>query len=149
MFTSSSTTSTRRGDPSDRVRSMVRTLPRAPVPFLCGVCAALATGSPCRHRLRTVPGASAASADPHPTLLALPPSGGVEGNIGPPGAGMRTARDDGFTAYVVGRRAQLYRTAYLLCGDRHRAEDIVQTALAKLYAAWPRASRLDSVDAYA
>ena len=59
------------------------------------------------------------------------------------------ARDDGFTTYVVQRRAQLYRTAYLLCGDAHRAEDVVQTALAKLYAAWPRASRLHSVDAYA
>ncbi len=57
-------------------------------------------------------------------------------------------RDDGFTAYVAGRRAHLFRTAYLLCGDPHRAEDIVQTALAKLYVAWPRASRADSVDAY-
>lgn len=61
---------------------------------------------------------------------------------------MRSARDDGFTAYVVQRRAQLHRTAYLLCGDAHRAEDIVQNALAKLYVAWPRASRADSVDAY-
>jgi RNA polymerase sigma-70 factor (sigma-E family) len=57
-------------------------------------------------------------------------------------------RDDGFTAYVSGRRAHLFRTAYLLCGDPHRAEDIVQTALAKLYVAWPRASKADSVDAY-
>jgi RNA polymerase sigma-70 factor (sigma-E family) len=57
-------------------------------------------------------------------------------------------RDDGFTAYVAGRRAHLFRTAYLLCGDPHRAEDIVQNALAKLYVAWPRASRADSIDAY-
>jgi RNA polymerase sigma-70 factor (sigma-E family) len=57
-------------------------------------------------------------------------------------------RDDGFTAYVAGRRAHLYRTAYLLCGDAHRAEDIVQNALAKLYVAWSRASKADSVDAY-
>lgn len=62
---------------------------------------------------------------------------------------MRPARDDGFTAYVAERRAHLYRTAFLLCGDPHRAEDIVQTALAKLYSAWGRASRMDSVDAYA
>ena len=46
-------------------------------------------------------------------------------------------RDDGFTAYVAGRRSHLFRAAYLLCGDPHRAEDIVQTALAKLYVAWP------------
>lgn len=61
---------------------------------------------------------------------------------------MGNARDDGFTAYVAGRRAHLFHAAYLLCGDPHRAEDIVQTALAKLYVAWPRASRADSVDAY-
>lgn len=61
---------------------------------------------------------------------------------------MGVTRDDGFTAYVAGRRAHLFRAAYLLCGDPHRAEDIVQTALAKLYVAWPRASRADSIDAY-
>ncbi len=60
----------------------------------------------------------------------------------------RQERDRSFGEYVVGRRAHLYRTAYLLCGDPHRAEDIVQQALTKLYAAWPRASRLESVDAY-
>jgi RNA polymerase sigma-70 factor (sigma-E family) len=58
-------------------------------------------------------------------------------------------RDEEFSAYVGERRAQLYRTAVLLCGDPHRAEDVVQTALAKLYAAWPRVRRADSVDAYA
>lgn len=59
-------------------------------------------------------------------------------------------RDEEFTAYVVERRAHLFRTAYLLCGgDGHRAEDVVQHALTKLYAAWARVSRADSVDAYA
>ena len=60
----------------------------------------------------------------------------------------RQERDRSFGEYVAERRAHLYRTAYLLCGDPHRAEDIVQLALTKLYAAWPRASRLESVDAY-
>ncbi|WP_407936508.1 SigE family RNA polymerase sigma factor [Lentzea tibetensis] len=41
------------------------------------------------------------------------------------------------------------RTAYLICGDWHRAEDIVQTALTKLYLAWPRVHRGGTVDAYA
>ncbi|MFC6091363.1 SigE family RNA polymerase sigma factor [Saccharothrix lopnurensis] len=41
------------------------------------------------------------------------------------------------------------RTAYLLCGDWHRAEDLVQTALTKLYVAWPRLRRDGAVDAYA
>ncbi|WP_205471553.1 SigE family RNA polymerase sigma factor [Nocardioides sp. SYSU D00038] len=62
---------------------------------------------------------------------------------------MGSSRDEAFTRYVTERRAALYRTAYLLCGDPHRAEDVVQTALARLYAAWPRVSRADSVDAYA
>ncbi|OLR91196.1 RNA polymerase subunit sigma-24 [Actinokineospora bangkokensis] len=42
------------------------------------------------------------------------------------------------------------RTAFLLCGgDWHRAQDLVQTTLAKMYAVWPRLSRTGSVDAYA
>lgn len=58
-------------------------------------------------------------------------------------------RDAEFTEFVDARRAQLYRTAYLLCGDPHRAEDIVQQALAKLYLSWRRVRRADSIDAYA
>ncbi|MBM7516264.1 SigE family RNA polymerase sigma factor [Nocardioides nitrophenolicus] len=57
-------------------------------------------------------------------------------------------RDQEFAAYVAQRRPQLYRAAWLLCGDPHRAEDIVQAALARLYVAWPRVRRADSVDAY-
>jgi len=57
--------------------------------------------------------------------------------------------DEAFSAYVVQRRLQLFRTACLLCGDPHQAEDIVQDALASVYAAWPRASRADNIDAYA
>jgi RNA polymerase sigma-70 factor (sigma-E family) len=56
--------------------------------------------------------------------------------------------DAEFTAYVVQRRQHLYRAAYLLCGHPQRAEDIVQTALMKLYSAWNRAQTADSVDAY-
>lgn len=57
--------------------------------------------------------------------------------------------DEAFTTYVAQRRLQLFRTACLLCGDPHQAEDIVQDALARLYAAWPRVSRADNIDAYA
>ena len=53
-----------------------------------------------------------------------------------------------FREYVAGRRQHLHRAAYLLCGDPHRAEDLVQIALTKLYVAWPRVVRADSVDAY-
>ena len=46
------------------------------------------------------------------------------------------------------RSPALLRSAYLLTGDRHDAEDLVQTALVKLYVAWHRASAADSVEAY-
>ena len=36
------------------------------------------------------------------------------------------------------RQPTLLRTAYLLTGDQHTAEDLVQTALAKLYLSWDR-----------
>lgn len=58
-------------------------------------------------------------------------------------------RDAEFTAYVAARRGHLRRTAFLLCGDWHAAEDLVQTALAKLYAAWPRVRKDASPEAYA
>jgi RNA polymerase sigma-70 factor (sigma-E family) len=64
-------------------------------------------------------------------------------------ATVTSRRDRDFGEYVAERRPHLYRTAYLLCGDPHRAEDIVQQALTRLYTAWPRASRVASVDAYA
>ncbi|GAA3593807.1 SigE family RNA polymerase sigma factor [Kribbella ginsengisoli] len=59
------------------------------------------------------------------------------------------ARDDEFSEYVGQRRTQLRRIAYLLCGDVHKAEDLVQTALLKLYVAWPKVRRAGNVDAYA
>jgi RNA polymerase sigma-70 factor (sigma-E family) len=54
-----------------------------------------------------------------------------------------------FAAYVAARSRVLCTTAYLLCGDWHRAEDHTQTALTKLYLAWRRIDRRESVDAYA
>jgi RNA polymerase sigma-70 factor (sigma-E family) len=53
-----------------------------------------------------------------------------------------------FSEYVGARRPRLYRTAYLLCGDAHRAEDIVQDALVRLFAAWDRVSTMQNVDGY-
>jgi RNA polymerase sigma-70 factor (sigma-E family) len=41
---------------------------------------------------------------------------------------------------------QMRRVAYLLCGDWHLAEDLVQTAMAKMYRAWPRIRRRETVD---
>src|ERR1700755_633407 len=54
----------------------------------------------------------------------------------------------GFSEYVAARRPLLHRTAWVLCGDHHQAEDLVQQVLTKLYVAWPKVAGMDSVDAY-
>jgi RNA polymerase sigma-70 factor (sigma-E family) len=60
-----------------------------------------------------------------------------------------TSRDEQFRAYVLASRGQLVRTAtFLASGDRFAAEDLVQTALMRLYVAWPRV-RSETIDAYA
>src|SRR3954462_8836385 len=45
-----------------------------------------------------------------------------------------------FDAFVAARGSALWRSAWLLTGDRHLAEDLVQTALAK---AWPKWKGID------
>jgi len=44
--------------------------------------------------------------------------------------------EDDFVAWVTARQAGLLRFAYLLTGDPHTAEDLVQSALAKAYLRW-------------
>ena len=48
------------------------------------------------------------------------------------------SRDDDFVAFVETAGPYLYRTAYLLAGDSHRAEDLVQTAFERTYRVWDR-----------
>jgi RNA polymerase sigma-70 factor (sigma-E family) len=61
----------------------------------------------------------------------------------------RSSRDEELSAFVLGRRAGLLRSACLItAGDRHQAEDLVQTTLARTYVAWPRVRRASSPDAY-
>ncbi|MDZ5619908.1 SigE family RNA polymerase sigma factor [Nocardioides bizhenqiangii] len=59
-----------------------------------------------------------------------------------------TDREAAYVDYVTARRAHLRRIAYALCGDWHRADDLLQIALVKLYVAWPRVRRAGSEDAY-
>jgi RNA polymerase sigma-70 factor (sigma-E family) len=54
-----------------------------------------------------------------------------------------------FVQFAEAASARLRRTAFLLCGDWHTAEDLTQTTLAKVFAAWHRISRQDAVNAYA
>lgn len=58
------------------------------------------------------------------------------------------ARDAEFSAYMAARQASLLRTAYLLTGHRHSAEDLVQVALGKLYLSWDKVERRESLDGY-
>jgi RNA polymerase sigma-70 factor (sigma-E family) len=57
-------------------------------------------------------------------------------------------RDAEFTEFVLARQTHLRRVAYAICGDWTQAEDLLQTALAKLYAAWPRLRRDGREEAY-
>ncbi|MEV8515232.1 SigE family RNA polymerase sigma factor [Dactylosporangium sp. NPDC051484] len=41
-----------------------------------------------------------------------------------------------FVAFVQARQHRLLRSAYLMCGDHHRAEDLLQDALVKLALRW-------------
>ncbi|MET0864689.1 MAG: SigE family RNA polymerase sigma factor [Nakamurella sp.] len=53
-----------------------------------------------------------------------------------------------FSLYVTGRRDRVRRTAYLLCGDWHRADDLTQIAFVKLYGAWSQVRDHAALDAY-
>ncbi|MEU3459800.1 SigE family RNA polymerase sigma factor [Streptomyces sp. NPDC006733] len=57
--------------------------------------------------------------------------------------------DDALEAFIAGRRLALFRSAYLLCGDRDEADDLVQTTLVKVILGRRRLQRLDNVEAYA
>jgi RNA polymerase sigma-70 factor (sigma-E family) len=48
---------------------------------------------------------------------------------------------DDFVEFAAASRERLHRTAYRLCGDWHRASDITQEALIRMYVAWPRLER--------
>lgn len=53
-----------------------------------------------------------------------------------------------FSEYVAARGPALERFAYVLTGDAHRAQDLVQTALLRAYRRWRWVARADHPDAY-
>jgi RNA polymerase sigma-70 factor (sigma-E family) len=61
---------------------------------------------------------------------------------------MSAETDEAFVAFVGGAQRELWTLAWLLTGDRHRAEDLVQDTVARTYAAWHRVRREDPM-AYA
>jgi RNA polymerase sigma-70 factor (sigma-E family) len=58
------------------------------------------------------------------------------------------AREQTYVEFVTARQTHLRRIAYAICGDWHQAEDVLQTALTKLYVAWPRVQRGGTEEAY-
>jgi RNA polymerase sigma-70 factor (sigma-E family) len=54
---------------------------------------------------------------------------------------------DDFDDFVRSRADELLRLAYLMCGDRHQAEDLLQEVLERMYLRWRRISV--SPEAYA
>ena len=56
---------------------------------------------------------------------------------------MRKHDEDRFREFARGHTVLLRRCAYLLSGDWHLAEDLVQTTLIKMYRAWPRIQHTD------
>jgi RNA polymerase sigma-70 factor (sigma-E family) len=62
---------------------------------------------------------------------------------------LNSRRDAEFTEYAQARLSWLRGLAYVLCQDWHRADDVVQSALTRLYAHWGTARSADSPDAYA
>jgi len=60
-------------------------------------------------------------------------------------------RVEEFEEFAVARTPQLHRSAYLLCGDRYGAEDLVQETLAKVFVRWHQVGRprIDNPAAYA
>ncbi len=56
--------------------------------------------------------------------------------------------DGDFVEYMAAHALWLRRVAYLLCQDWDQADDLAQTAMTKLYAHWPRARKVENLDAY-
>jgi RNA polymerase sigma-70 factor (sigma-E family) len=65
---------------------------------------------------------------------------------------LRAGAPDGpgeeFAEFVRARTPALLRTAFLLTGDQHLAEDLVQSALARTHRAWRRIVESDHAEAY-
>jgi|SRR5690348_12667420 len=58
-------------------------------------------------------------------------------------------REDEYASFVRARSQALLRSAYLLTGDQHLAEDLVQEALARTHRAWFRLHETGNAEAYA
>ncbi|MFE4961389.1 SigE family RNA polymerase sigma factor [Streptomyces sp. NPDC056660] len=58
------------------------------------------------------------------------------------------ARNEEFQSFMIGRWPRLMRTAYLLTGEQHAAEDLVQSTLERVFVAWRKVGSADDPEAY-
>jgi RNA polymerase sigma-70 factor (sigma-E family) len=61
---------------------------------------------------------------------------------------VKARTDAAFAEYVAASMTSLRRLAFMLCHDWHRADDLVQATVTRLYVRWARAATADSLDAY-
>jgi DNA-directed RNA polymerase specialized sigma24 family protein len=66
----------------------------------------------------------------------------------PHAAGDRSQHRTDFEEFVAARSSALWRSAYLLTGDAHKAEDLLQTALVKAWRRWDSISRREAEESY-
>ena len=62
---------------------------------------------------------------------------------------MRASDEERFTDFVRAYSSSLFRTAYLMTGDYQRAEDILQSALVRIYQRWTRIDAMERPLGYA
>ncbi|MET9907328.1 SigE family RNA polymerase sigma factor [Streptomyces sp. NPDC006476] len=60
----------------------------------------------------------------------------------------KEARDMEFQSFFIGRWPRLLRTAFLLTGEQHAAEDLVQSTFEQVYVAWRKVGSADDPEAY-
>ncbi|GAA1042081.1 SigE family RNA polymerase sigma factor [Virgisporangium ochraceum] len=61
---------------------------------------------------------------------------------------MRADLEREYVEYARASLDRLRRMAYVLCGDRHLAADVVQETLVRVYTNWHRVRAVEHVDAY-
>ena len=66
-----------------------------------------------------------------------------------PEVGGGVTAEEEFVEFAEAAMPRLQRTALLLCGDWHLAEDLVQGSLASVFVTWRRIRRRDAAHAYA
>lgn len=61
---------------------------------------------------------------------------------------MLAREEEAYVRFVQERHPSLYRTAFLLTGNHHSAQDAVQATLLKVYTSWSRVRRAERPGAY-